>query len=422
MIVGGGYLGLWTAWQLPELEPASTGPARGRPSAATARAGATAASARRSGTDAASCATTPATTRALAVCRASEEAVHGIGGWCEAQGVDAWSARRPCSASRRRESRSAPGTRPSRPARARRGRGGRRPERRRGRRPRGSPLFLGGAALRLNATVHPARLALGLRARLLERGVRIHERTRGDAARAATGRRDAQREVRAGAAVLAVNHAAAGVPRLPAVARASPPATSCSPSRCPTSSRSSAGRAARRSSTAGRWCTTCARRGRADRVRLGRRRDGLRRAARGRLELDRQVIARDARAPRPLLPAAARTRASRTPGAGRSTSPPPTSRSSAAAAASTTASASPATASGRRYLGGEILARLALDRRDELTRLAIVEPDRKLFPPEPLRYAGGRSSGARCSRRTRPRTGGANRTPRPRSSPRSRAV
>src|SRR4029453_9674230 len=40
-------------------------------------------------------------------------------------------------------------------------------------------------------------------------------------------------------------------------------------------------------------------------------------------------------------------------------------------------------------LGGEILARLALDRRDERTSLAIVEPGRKLFPPEPLKYAGG---------------------------------
>ena len=40
-------------------------------------------------------------------------------------------------------------------------------------------------------------------------------------------------------------------------------------------------------------------------------------------------------------------------------------------------------------LGGRILARLALDRRDEISRLALVEPDRKRFPPEPLRYAGG---------------------------------
>ena len=44
---------------------------------------------------------------------------------------------------------------------------------------------------------------------------------------------------------------------------------------------------------------------------------------------------------------------------------------------------------GPSFLGGEILARLALDRRDERTSLAIVEPDRKLFPPEPFRYVGG---------------------------------
>jgi glycine/D-amino acid oxidase-like deaminating enzyme len=44
---------------------------------------------------------------------------------------------------------------------------------------------------------------------------------------------------------------------------------------------------------------------------------------------------------------------------------------------------------GPTYLGGEILARLALDRRDGRTALAIVEPSRKLFPPEPFRYVGG---------------------------------
>jgi glycine/D-amino acid oxidase-like deaminating enzyme len=44
---------------------------------------------------------------------------------------------------------------------------------------------------------------------------------------------------------------------------------------------------------------------------------------------------------------------------------------------------------GPSYLGGEILARLALDLRDEITRLALVEPGRKLFPPEPLRWLGG---------------------------------
>ena len=40
-------------------------------------------------------------------------------------------------------------------------------------------------------------------------------------------------------------------------------------------------------------------------------------------------------------------------------------------------------------LAGKILARLALDRRDELTRLAIVEPSLSAVPPEPARYVGG---------------------------------
>jgi glycine/D-amino acid oxidase-like deaminating enzyme len=54
---------------------------------------------------------------------------------------------------------------------------------------------------------------------------------------------------------------------------------------------------------------------------------------------------------------------------------------------------------GPTFLGGEILARLALDRRDETTALAIVEPDRSLFPPEPLRFVGGTTIRAALVRR-----------------------
>jgi glycine/D-amino acid oxidase-like deaminating enzyme len=61
---------------------------------------------------------------------------------------------------------------------------------------------------------------------------------------------------------------------------------------------------------------------------------------------------------------------------------------------------------GPSYLGGEILARLALDRRDELTRLALVEPDRKLMPPEPLRWAGGSLIRAALVRSDRAEEGG----------------
>jgi glycine/D-amino acid oxidase-like deaminating enzyme len=70
-----------------------------------------------------------------------------------------------------------------------------------------SPVFHAGVLTKAGATVHPARLARGLRRVLLERGVRIHEGTHvsrfgaGDPAIAVTG----AGTVRAGAAVLAVN-------------------------------------------------------------------------------------------------------------------------------------------------------------------------------------------------------------------------
>jgi hypothetical protein len=44
---------------------------------------------------------------------------------------------------------------------------------------------------------------------------------------------------------------------------------------------------------------------------------------------------------------------------------------------------------GPSQLIGRTLASLALDRRDELTRLALVDPPVKGVPPEPFRYIGG---------------------------------
>jgi glycine/D-amino acid oxidase-like deaminating enzyme len=79
-----------------------------------------------------------------------------------------------------------------------------------------SPRFLGGMLWHTGATVHPGRLALGLRRRLIEcQEVRILEHSR---VTSLTDGRDGVRvriasggEVRAGAAVLAINHASAGV-------------------------------------------------------------------------------------------------------------------------------------------------------------------------------------------------------------------
>ena len=75
-----------------------------------------------------------------------------------------------------------------------------------------SPTFLGGALRPKAATVHPARLSLGLRKEVLRRGVRLHEHTRvtkiaRDGVATAPGG-----TVRAKGLVLAVNTATAGFP------------------------------------------------------------------------------------------------------------------------------------------------------------------------------------------------------------------
>ena len=90
VVVGAGYLGLWTAWQLKALEPGldvvvlEAGLAGHGPSG------------RNGGFVSTLWDDLPilrdrvGDTRAVEVCRASERAVHGIGAFCEAQGVDAW--------------------------------------------------------------------------------------------------------------------------------------------------------------------------------------------------------------------------------------------------------------------------------------------------------------------------------------------
>jgi glycine/D-amino acid oxidase-like deaminating enzyme len=56
---------------------------------------------------------------------------------------------------------------------------------------------------------------------------------------------------------------------------------------------------------------------------------------------------------------------------------------------------------GPAYLGGQILSRMALDRRDALTRLLLVEQVPKRFPPEPFRLAAGSAIRAAMVRRDR---------------------
>jgi glycine/D-amino acid oxidase-like deaminating enzyme len=389
VIVGGGYLGLWTAWQLLELEPGidvvlleaelcGHGPS-GRNGGFCETLWGDAPALRERAGDAA----------ALAVCRASEEAVHGIGSWCEANEVDAWFRAAPMLRVATTESQLGswePVTRAAAELGA--------PEEvvsldADGVRERcGSPLFLGGALYRVNATVQPARLALGLRQTLFERGVRVHERTevtkvdRAGVVETRTGR------VKAGAVVLAVNAATASFPgyRL-ALAAASSHIVLTEP--VPDLLEElgwTGGEAVVDSRTLVHYTRTTD----DGRIAFGWGGGVMGRGGRvsRRMEVDRDAIARTADSLVRFFPGARGWAITHAWGGPIDVSPTHLpifgSRGRVHHGFGFTGNGV-----GPAFLGGEILARLAVDRRDERTRLTLVEPPRRLFPPEPARWVGG---------------------------------
>ena len=236
--------------------------------------------------------------------------------------------------------------------------------------------------------MHPARLALGLRARLLERGVRIHERTE-----VTRLERDGSVETRAGrvganAAVLAVNSAAASFPgyrRSLAVASSHIVLTEPIPDVLDELGWTG-GEAIVDSRTLVHYMRTT----RDGRIVFGWGGGamGLGGRASDRLELDRDVVVETERALHRFFPQTRGRDVTHAWGGPIDVSPTHLpifgSRGRVHHGFGFTGNGV-----GPSYLGGEILARLALDRRDERTALAIVEPPRKLFPPEPFRYAGG---------------------------------
>jgi len=209
VIIGGGYAGMWTAWQLRdrarvvllEADVCGHGPS-GRNGGFCETLWSNLPSLRERFDD----------ERALAAARASSESVRAIGDWCESEGVDAWFRQagflmvstdagqdavidRILDASPREHvvALDEAATR----ARC------------------DSPRFRRSLFVPDDATVHPARLALGLRRRLIGSGVAVYERS-GVRALRVNGPREVVAEtaaarVRAGAAVLAVNAATRGV-------------------------------------------------------------------------------------------------------------------------------------------------------------------------------------------------------------------
>ncbi len=212
VIVGGGYAGMWTAWNLLdrgarvvllEADVCGHGPS-GRNGGFCETLWSNLPSLRERFGD----------ERALAACEASSDSVRAIGEWCSEQGVDAWFRQAgfvETSTSEAQDAgideivQAAAGLAPDKvvaldeaAVRAR----------------CDSPRFRRGLFVPDDATVHPARLALGLRRRLLERGAAVYEHSRVRALEAAPGEVVARTDgaiVRAGAAVLTINAATRGV-------------------------------------------------------------------------------------------------------------------------------------------------------------------------------------------------------------------
>jgi glycine/D-amino acid oxidase-like deaminating enzyme len=212
LVIGGGFTGLWTAWHLKRLEPEARvvlleaeGCGRGP-------------SGRNGGFCNAMWLSLPSMRErwggepALAVARAAQGAVDGIEAFCREESVEAWFRRggylqvSTAAAHDGAWGRALAACRELGAAEALREVSAAEVADR-----CASPAFRAGAISPEGATVQPARLALGLRERLLALGVELHERSpvlslRGG--REGLEARTAAGTVRAGAAVLAIGAAA----------------------------------------------------------------------------------------------------------------------------------------------------------------------------------------------------------------------
>jgi glycine/D-amino acid oxidase-like deaminating enzyme len=212
VVIGGGYTGMWTAWEVLEREPEA------RVVLLEADRCGIGPSGRNGGFLSSLWLYRPnmaqqyGERRARELCEASEETLAMVAAFCEAQEVDAWLREAPhlvvsCAPAQDGASADAvDGEHVVALSEAET------------RAVCDSPVFRGGVATRAGATVQPARLAFGLRERLLARGVRIFEGSRVSALHTRGGGVVAEcfagGQVQADTAVVAINAASGQVRRL----------------------------------------------------------------------------------------------------------------------------------------------------------------------------------------------------------------
>jgi glycine/D-amino acid oxidase-like deaminating enzyme len=405
VVVGGGYTGLWAAWFVTELEPEArvilleadrcgAGPS-GRNGGFVNAMWFSLPTLRRRFGDAA----------ALRLTRASQEAVEGIGSWCAEQRVDAW-----YRAGGYLQVSTAPAHDGSwQPVADACGELGIRDACRplseaEVRRRCDSPIFRAGAFFPTSATVQPARLAFGLRDRLIERGVTILEgspvrrlKTVGQAVEASNDRG----RVRAGAAVLAAGPAFAGhrpLRRRLTVTFSHIVITEPVPDVV-----AQLGWTGGEGITDSRAMVHYFRTTPDGRIAFGWGGGRLALGAHlnGRVELDRGVVAEVERHLVRFFPALTGRRIDHAWGGPIDVSPTHLPVVASLDGPVHYAFGYTGNGVGPSRIAGRVLASLALERRDEPTRLPIVDPPPVQVPPEPLRYAGGTIVRAALRRRER---------------------
>lgn len=420
VVVGGGYTGMWAAWQVKQLEPEARvvlleagvcghGPS-GRNGGFCNVMWFSLANMRARWGDGA----------ALAVARASAGAVTGIESFCREQGVDAWFRRsgylqvstapaqdgtwtealEACRAVGATEA-----VQPLTPAAV--------AER------CSSPAFRGGAYYPDAATVHPARLAFGLRQRLLDAGVEVFEGSPVRRLHATSGAVDAHAGsgwVRAERAVVAIG-GAAKARRGPLRDRLTITSSHIVLTEPVPELLEEIGW------TGGECITDCRtmlhyfRTTPDGRIAfgLGGGRIAFGGRLRGRVEVDPEVVVLAAERLRHYFPGLAERQLTHAWGGPIDVSPThlplvmPLRGGRAFAAAGFTGNGV-----GPSHMVGRTLASLALDRPDEHSRLPIVDPAPQRVPPEPFHWLGG--SAIRRAILSKERAEGEGRSPHPISS------
>jgi glycine/D-amino acid oxidase-like deaminating enzyme len=383
LVVGGGYTGLWTAWHVLAAEP------QARVAVLEAGRCGFGPSGRNGGFVNSLWLSLPSLRArfgdepAMRLALASRDSVGAIGEWCEAQGVDAWFQPAPhpvVSAAPAQDGVSAEAVDGDEivAVTAEEVQG-----------MCASPVLRGGVLVRTAATVQPARLAFGLRERLLGRGVRIFERSRVTSLAGAVARTDGGGEVRAGAAVVAVN-ARSGALR-PLRHRLTVSSSHIVLTEPVPDVLDATGWRGGELISDGRALLHYLRTTRDDRILFGwaggRMACGAR--AGGRMDVDAEIVAIAERDLRRFFPGLGARKVTHAWGGPIDVSPThlpevvslPGGRAHAAFGFT-------GNGVGPSHLLGRTLAALALGTRDALTRLPLVDPAPTRVPPEPFRIAG----------------------------------